>query len=74
MNSYSIDATMDDGTVGRLINHSRRGNIVPKCTGIDGSPTLYFSAKRDIAEGEEIVYDYGERDPETVVTFPWLKN
>ena len=30
----------------------------------DGSPTLYFSAKRDIAEGEEIMYDYGESDPE----------
>ena len=40
---------------------------------VDGSPRLYLKAIKNIAWGEEILYDYGERDLSTFENFPWLK-
>ena len=69
----SIDATKEDGNLGRLINHSRKeANIVPKITDVDGEPHLYFIAVRDIGSGEELVYDYGDRRKTTLKHHPWL--
>lgn len=71
---HSIDATRDDGTFGRLINHSKRApNVSPRITQVGTLPCLYFIALREIGEGEEIQYDYGDRTPQSVIAFPWLK-
>ena len=73
---HSIDATKEDGSMGRLINHSRKKcNIVPHTTETpSGEPVVYFSARRAIGEGEELLYDYGERDPQKIAANPWLRD
>lgn len=40
----------------------------------DGELHLILVAKRDIDEAEELLYDYGDRTPETVARNPWLVN
>lgn len=70
-----IDATVDDGTWGRLVNHSR---IRPNChmisLRVDKTPVLVLVAKRDIVPGEELLYDYGESRPEKILECDWIKN
>ena len=68
----SIDATIDNGRIGRYINHSREGNAKKHCQKAGEHPRLYFIANRDIKAGEEILYDYGERQAEAITNFPWL--
>eukprot|EP01066_Platyproteum_vivax_P012156 Platyproteum_vivax@DN5521_c0_g1_i3.p1 len=60
--------------LGRLVNHSRlQPNMKPKpMRDSVGAIRLFFYACRDIKEGEELLFDYGERDPDTVEQFPWL--
>lgn len=70
---YSIDATKDDGSKGRLINHSKRGNLCPRVILVDDVPSIIFEAGKDIPKDEELLYDYGERSKEIIATFPWLK-
>lgn len=70
-----IDATKEDETFGRLLNHSRkRPNLVPQAAMIDGVPGVAFKAKHDIKEGEELLYDYAETRKEVLKFNPWLKN
>lgn len=72
---YCLDATRDDGSFGRLVNHSRlRPNCRAQSTLINGEPALVLVAKRDILPDEEILYDYGDIDPETLAKNPWLEN
>ena len=71
--NYCIDATDEDGTMGRLINHSRKGNCTPKVTEVDGSPRLYFVANRTIRSGEELLFNYDDRRPEVVADNRWLR-
>ena len=53
-----IDAAVD-GNEARFINHS----CAPNCEAIDERKRIYIEAIRDIAPGEELVYDYAyERD------------
>ena len=53
-----IDAAVD-GNDARFINHS----CAPNCEAIDEKKHIYIEAIRDIAEGEELTYDYAyERD------------
>lgn len=69
-----LDAT--DGTdISRYINHSRkRANIIPKLMVNDcGAPSIVFKACRDIKAGEELLFDYGERNAEIVKANLWLK-
>lgn len=69
-----MDATKDNGTLGRLINHSKiRANIKPKVIEVDSKPYIWFVAARKIEIGEELLYDYGERDKDVLQAFPWLK-
>lgn len=69
----SVDATADNGRKGRLLNHSRNSaNVVTKLLEVDDKPYLCLIAARDISVGEQLEYDYGERDKETLVSHPWL--
>lgn len=68
-----IDATAEDGTFGRLINHSRtRANLRPQRQVTHGVPRIVFVATRQIEAGEELLYDYGDRRPQSLAHFPWL--
>ena len=61
---YCIDATNEDGSCGRLINHSSRyPNINVKKYSIAGRPCIYFIARKNIEVGTFLRYDYGDRDP-----------
>ncbi|EDV91501.1 GH17478 [Drosophila grimshawi] len=69
---YCIDATIDTGKLGRLINHSRNGNLMTKVVVIKQRPHLVLLAKDDIEAGEELTYDYGDRSKESLLHHPWL--
>ena len=69
---YCVDATFDDGTLGRLINHSVSGNCKASSVLIEGTPHLYFQASRDIPVGEELCYDYGDHSKVSRNEYPWL--
>lgn len=59
----SIDASRDDGTLGRLVNDDHRSpNCKMKKIEVNGNPHLCLFALNDIKEGEEITYDYGGDD------------
>lgn len=67
-----IDATINDGTFGRLINHSKKlANLQGKLK-LDrgGNPRIIFFARRDINIGEELLFDYN--DSKNAKTVPWL--
>lgn len=72
---YVLDATSDDGTFGRLINHSKKKpKVWAKPVEIDGSPAIVFVAMGDIESGIELRYDYGERRKHVIKDNPWLKH
>ena len=71
---FSIDATIDTGRYGRLVNHSRlTPNLMPKVI-LNGKspPRLVLVAKQDIEPGTEILYDYGDDSKESLAVHPWL--
>lgn len=70
----SVDATRETNRLGRLINHSKCGNCQTKLHDIDGVPHLILIASRDIAAGEELLYDYGDRSKASIEAYPWLKH
>ncbi|XP_025410832.1 histone-lysine N-methyltransferase PR-Set7 isoform X2 [Sipha flava] len=69
---YCIDATTESSRLGRLVNHSRFGNLGPKVIEILGLPRIVLIAKSDIKEGEELTYDYGDRSKKSLIYHPWL--
>lgn len=74
MKPYVLDASREDGTYGRLINHSRKNpNVQPKPFTLDGTPAIFFKALVDIEAGVELRYDYGERRKHILEANPWLK-
>lgn len=77
--NFCIDATAESGRLGRLLNHSRRNpNCCTKLVWIPSSkqlePHLVINAKQDIIAGEELTYDYGDRDKKSIASHPWLKS
>ncbi|XP_051751584.1 lysine methyltransferase 5Ab [Ctenopharyngodon idella] len=72
--TYCVDATKETNRLGRLINHSKNGNLQTKLHDINGTPHLIFLASRDIEVDEELLYDYGDRSKEAIAAHPWLKN
>nr|XP_046225606.1 N-lysine methyltransferase KMT5A-A-like isoform X2 [Oncorhynchus gorbuscha] len=70
----SVDATKETGRMGRLINHSKNGNCQTKLHDINGMPHLILVASRDVDEGEELLYDYGDRSKASIAAHPWLKH
>ncbi|XP_048734635.1 N-lysine methyltransferase KMT5A-like isoform X2 [Ostrea edulis] len=72
--NYCIDATAESGRLGRLINHSKTAaNCHTKLTEINQRPYLMLMASRDISLGEELLYDYGDRNRDSIESHPWLK-
>ena len=72
--SFCIDATNESESLGRLINHSRmHPNLTTRLKVVCGKPRLVFFAKKDIAEGTELLYDYGDRRKIVQKFHPWLK-
>lgn len=69
---YSVDATAESDRLGRLVNHSRNGNLNTKTVVIENIPHLVLIAKEDIQPGEEVTYDYGDRSKESLLYHPWL--
>ncbi|GAB0093771.1 Histone-lysine N-methyltransferase PR-Set7 [Sergentomyia squamirostris] len=69
---YCIDATKENGKMGRLVNHSRNGNLITKIVDYRGRPHLVLLAKEDIEAGKELTYDYGDRSKEALAHHPWL--
>ncbi|XP_034740141.1 uncharacterized protein LOC117952129 isoform X4 [Etheostoma cragini] len=56
---HCIDASSEDGTLGRLVNDAEKPNAKMKKIEVDGVPSLCLFAIVDIEEGQEITYDYG---------------
>lgn len=69
---HCIDATAESGKLGRLVNHSRNGNLITKTVTLNNRPHLVLIAKEDISEGVEVTYDYGDRSKEALQHYPWL--
>ena len=70
---FSLDATEDDGTFGRMMNHSKTNpNVIPKRLTIDNKPRMFFVAKQSIDIGDELLWDYGDRSKKSLLEFPWL--
>ncbi|KAL8566224.1 hypothetical protein ACOMHN_063114 [Nucella lapillus] len=70
---YCIDATAETGKLGRLLNHSRKGNCYTKVIPIGDRPYLVLLASQRIEKGQELTYDYGDRSPTALKFHPWLK-
>ncbi len=73
--AYCVDATAESIHLGRLANHSKKNaNLQPKVVEIDDIPHLIFLAKKDIKCGEELLFDYGERNAIVIHYNPWLND
>ncbi|CAO2617972.1 N-lysine methyltransferase KMT5A [Lemmus lemmus] len=72
--TYCVDATRETNRLGRLINHSKYRNCKTKLYVIDSVPHLILIASRDIAAGEELLFNYGDRSKASIEAFPWLKH
>ena len=69
-----VDATEENDTKGRLINHSRKeANLKMRVVVVDGEPRIVFIALRRIANGTELLYDYGDRRKDIVKENSWLE-
>ena len=56
-----MDATKDNGRVGRLINHGKKSpNLTAQVEELDSIPHLCFFMSGDIHIGKELLYDYGD--------------
>lgn len=70
---WCIDATIESGKLGRLLNHScKTPNCATKILDINGMPKLIIYAKTDIEADVELIYDYGDRGKLSLEAHPWL--
>jgi [histone H4]-lysine20 N-methyltransferase SETD8 len=70
---FCIDATAESDRLGRLLNHSKlEANCFTKLFEFNSKPYLVLMAARDIELGEELLYDYGERNKTAIDSHPWL--
>lgn len=57
---YSIDASAEDGSYGRLLNDEHQHpTVYSKRVEVEGETYIGFFSARDINVGEEITYNYG---------------
>ena len=73
--NLAIDATREvPNRYGRVVNHGKKkANLNTKLVSYHGEPRLYLVAARDIAPGEELLFDYGDTSQSSREDFPWLK-
>ena len=72
---WAIDATKEDGSFGRLINHSKmNANVKPVVIPENGVPSVYLVAVHNIGKDDEILYDYGDDSKLSKLHFPLLRN
>lgn len=65
---FSIDASKEDGSLGRLINDNHKSpNAKMKMVNVNKRPHLCVFAIKPIDTGSEIQYDYGDAN------WPWRK-
>ena len=74
-NYGAIDATFDDGRLGRLVNHSR---VDANCKlhfekPKDGNPRVGIVALKDIVSGTQLFYDYGDRRSDVLKDHEFLR-
>ena len=70
---FCVDATVESGRYGRLLNHSRKyPNCITKVVMFEDTPRLILVARQDLPKGTELVYDYGDRRKESLIAHPWL--
>ena len=70
----AVDATEDDGTFGRLINHSSNSpNLSLKVLNVNGQPVIVFTAMEEIPAHQELHYNYGENRKAVLDEDPWLR-
>ncbi|PBC31888.1 Histone-lysine N-methyltransferase pr-set7 [Apis cerana cerana] len=69
---YCVDATAETNKLGRLVNHSRNGNLIARVIEVESTPHLVLTAKENIPIGVEVTYDYGDRSREAIRHHPWL--
>jgi SET domain-containing protein len=63
-----IDATAEDGSAARLINHSLKcGNLKPTKISKGDTVRIFLLAPDNISANTELLYDYGERAADTAV-------
>lgn len=71
---WCVDATRENNSKGRLINHSRENcNLAAKAEIVDGEKKLNFVSVCDIPKGAELLFDYNDRRSSATKAFPWLK-
>ena len=71
--NFVLDATEETNHFGRLVNHNVDGNCRRVSLFLDGSPRLFFQARRDIEVGEEIEIDYMDRRAGVLRENSWMK-
>jgi hypothetical protein len=59
---FSVDATLPDQRMGRLVNDSCMANCKMRKVVINEKPYLALFASSDIEVGTELQYDYGCQD------------
>jgi len=71
--NYCVDATKETNRMGRIFNHSRfSSNCHTKKIEINEIPYLILVASRDIFPGEELTFDYGDRNRKNISSNQWL--
>ena len=71
---WALDATIENGSFSCLINHSKKfQNVKPTVSNLNGKPSVFFIATKDISKDEELFFDYGDNSKKSQCNFPWLK-
>jgi len=73
---HAVDATAERPEYGlaRYINHSaKRANLRLWCVVIGGVPRIALLSKHEIKEGDELLFDYGDREKSVLEQNPWLE-
>lgn len=73
--NWCVDATQESERKGRLVNHSKKNpNLIARVHLHKGFPRVILTALCDIAVGQELLYDYGERRKDVLKDHSWLKH
>ena len=48
-------------------------NVKPTVSNLEGKPSVFFIAMKDISKDKELLFDYGNNSKKSQCSFPWLK-